>query len=281
MRQPPKVRRKAEIAPQPQAITGGLTAVSGAVGVAGAGVQPSPWTLHDKFISYDYGVVVGQAYPMGDGSLNVQALFVNGQSVVSIPEAPLDGSTYGRVNGSWARTPPLAPTADIDGVNPSQTQVVPSSGLRYVVGGQLASLQTTAKTGLIQAINENVANLKAVTAGVVLWGSFNATTGVITWSTQSGQSGNSMPAPVTALTGKFIICAVGGTVPPGSAPAGTYAASDQLMCDGTRWTHIFINTGTVFATNVTVNPTVLGAGNVQTALAALQTYADNMDVGTF
>lgn len=280
MRRPPKVTKQAA-KPAQQAVVGGLTQVGGGVGVAGAGIQPSPWTLHDKFISYDYGVVVGQAYPMGDGSLNVQALFVNGQAIVSIPEAPLDGSTYGRVNGSWARTPPLAPTADIDGVNPSQTQVVPSSGLRYVVGGQLASLQTTAKTGLIQAINELVSKIVAVTAGVVLWGSFNATTGVITWSTQSGQSGNSMPAPVTGLTGKFIICAVGGTVPPGSAPAGTYVAGDQLICDGTRWTHIFINTGTVFASSVTVSPTVLGASTVQNALTALQTYADNMDVGTF
>ena len=37
----------------------------------------------------------------------------------------------------------------------------------------------------------------------------------------------------------------------------------------------------MFATNVTVTPTVLGASNVQTALTAFQTYADNMDVGTF
>ena len=28
-----------------------------------------------------------------------------------------------------------------------------------------------------------------------------------------------------------------------AAPAGAYAAGDQLLCDGTRWTHIFINTG--------------------------------------
>ena len=218
---------------------------------------------------------------MGDGSINAQAIYVNGQVIVSMPEAPLDGTTYGRVNGSWARTPPLAATADIDGVSPSQTQVVPSSGLRYIIGGQLASLQTTAKNGLIQAINENTSRVNAVSSGVLLWGTFNATTGVITWSTQSGQSGNSMPAATTPMTGKFIACAVGGSTPPGSAPAGAYAAGDQLLCDGTRWTHIFINTGTVFATNVTVTPTVLGASNVQTALSALQTYADNMDVGTF
>ena len=276
----PPVKAAPKASPEPTAIIGGLTAISGAVGVGGPLSPPNPWQLHTGFISYDFGVVVGQAYPMGPGTVNAQALFINGQPVVSLSDAPFDGSTYGRVNGSWARTPQLAANADIDGVTPSTTAVVPSSGLRSVVGGQLATLQTTAKSGLIAAINENTSQIKAVLAGTVLWGSFNATTGVITWSTQSGQSGNTLPAPTVGLTGKFITCATNGSTPPGSAPAGAYTAGDQLLCDGTRWTHVFINTGTVFATNVTVSPAVLGAINVQAALTALQSYANSTDAGT-
>ena len=259
----------------------GLTQVSGSLTGGGPASPPNPWVMHGKWISYNFGVVIGNAQYMGDGTLNAQAIYINGQPVTSMVEAPQDGSTYGRANATWVRTPNLAANADIDGVAPSTTQVVPSSGLRSVTGGQLATLQTISKNGLIPAINEVNAALKSLSSGAVLWGSFNATNGVIVWSTASGQSGNALPTPTVAMTGKYLTCAATGSTPPTGAPAGSYPAGDQLLCDGTRWTHVAVNVGTVFATSVIVNPTVLGQNNVQAALASLQTYANTTDVGAF
>jgi hypothetical protein len=267
-------------APGPSQLSG-LTQVSGAAPSGGPAAPPSPWVMHGAWISYAGGVVVGNAYDMGGGSLNAQAVYINGQAVTAMPDSPLDGSIYGRSNGSWVRTPNLAPNADIDGVAPSLTAVVPSSGLRYVIGGQLATLQTVAQNGIIPAINELVGKVAAVSSGTVLWGSFSASAGTISWSTQSGQSGNTLPTPSTALTGKYLACSATGTTPPTGAPAGNYTAGDQLLCDGAHWTHVAVSLGTTYATSVIVSPVVQGQNNVQAALQSLQAYADTMDIGTF
>jgi microcystin-dependent protein len=256
-----------------------LTQAPGAQPQAGPQPPPTPWVKHGTFISYPRGVVVGQAYSMGDGTLNAQALYVNGKPIISMPEAPLDGTTYGRSNGTWLRTPPYAATADIDGKSPSPTAVVPSSGLRAITGGQLATLNTVSKTGLIPAINELNTTIKAVAGGMELWGEFSAADGSITWNTLSGQSGNALPTPDAAMDGVYLVCSQGGGVPPVGAVVEAYLAGDELLCDGDRWAHIEINSGTVYASTVVTSPVVLGQATVQASLAALQTYADSMDAG--
>jgi microcystin-dependent protein len=268
--------RKPPPAPTQQA----LTQAPGAQLQAGPQPPPTPWVKHGTYISYPRGVAIGQSYNMGDGTLNAQAIYINGKTVTSMVEAPMDGTTYGRANGTWMRTPSYAANADIDGKSPSPTAVVPSSGLRSVVGGQLATLATVNKSGLIPAINELNVTIKAVAGGMELWGEFNAADGTITWNTISGQSDPAdLPPPDPAMDGVYLVCSQGGSVPPGGAVVEAYLAGDELLCDGDRWAHIEINSGTVYASTVVTSPAVLGQANVQASLAALQTYADSMDAG--
>ena len=116
----------------------------------------------------------------------------------------------------------------------------------------------------------------AVPLTSALWGTFNATTGVITWNTQSGQSGP-LPPATSANTGNYIICAVAGSTPPIGAPVGSYTVNDQLLSDGTQWIHI-TSAGTVYASSVVVSPTIEGKADVQSALAAIDQIAQTAGV---
>lgn len=110
----------------------------------------------------------------------------------------------------------------------------------------------------------------ALEAGVEIYGVFDATTGVIRWNSNSGQSGNTLPPPANqALEGRYLICSTEGNVPPAGAPAEFYLAGDWLICNGVdAWFHIHTATS-IEAVDIELNPAVNGIGNVQDAIEAL------------
>jgi hypothetical protein len=116
-----------------------------------------------------------------------------------------------------------------------------------------------------------------VATATTLWGTFNASTGVITWNTQSGQSGNSLPPPSTVNQASYLICSVAGSTPPFGAPAGSYVANDWLLSDGTQWVHIG-SAGAMYASQVVVNPAVENHTDVQGALQAVDTLVQKSGV---
>ena len=171
----------------------------------------------------------------------------------------------------------FASHSEIDASVPPVDKAVSADGLRFVTAGQLSSLATATKSGLIPAINELKALVQGGLSGSTFWGVFDASTGFITWNPSSGQIGNSLPSPAPSNEGSYVICSVGGSVPPGGAPAGAYYPGDWLISDGsTQWYHLVTGTtGTINASSVVVNPAVAGQTNVQAALTTIYTASVN------
>jgi hypothetical protein len=84
-----------------------------------------------------------------------------------------------------------------------------------------------------------------------------------------------VPAP--SNIGCYLICSVGGAIPPITAPTGDYYPGDWLISDGaTTWYHLVTGTtGTINAAQVVVSPAVAGQTNVQSALQTIQTNSAN------
>ena len=171
----------------------------------------------------------------------------------------------------------FATYADIDGVNPPVDKAISADGLRFITAGQLNTLATASKNGLIPAINELKALVSGGLSGSVFWGVFDASTGSITWNPGSGQSGNALPAPAPSNAGHYLICSVGGATPPTNAIAGTYYPGDWLISDGlTQWYHLVTGTtGTINASSVVVNPAIAGQTDVQAALSTIYNASAN------
>ena len=145
---------------------------------------------------------------------------------------------------------------------------------RALVGASVTTLATAAKT-IVPAINEVKAAVDLVAIGSQFVGSFDATAGEITWTTASGATGNALPTASAANNGWYLIADVAGSLPPIGAAAGTYEIGDWLISNGTAWTHLqFGGVSAVTATQVTVNPAVAGATNVQAALTQLDADID-------
>jgi hypothetical protein len=99
-------------------------------------------------------------------------------------------------------------------------------------------------------------------------GSFDGSTGVITWVPEVGMSGG-LPPPSTTNTGWILICTVAGTDPPGF-PAGTYNVGDWVLSTGTSWNHLdFGGLTSATAGQIVVTPTILGGNDVQEVLGLL------------
>ena len=167
--------------------------------------------------------------------------------------------------------------SEIDSFTPPVDKAVSADGLRSITAGQLSALATATKTGLIPAINELKSLVSGGLEGSVFWGVFSGATGIISWNPSSGQAGNTLPLAAPSNMGSYLICSVGGSTPPGGAPAGTYYPGDWLISDGaTQWYHLVTGTtGTINAINVVVNPPVAGQTNVQSALTAIQASSMN------
>ena len=171
----------------------------------------------------------------------------------------------------------FASRQEIDSASPPVDKAVSADGLRSITAGQLNTLATATKSGLIPAINELKALVQGGLSGSTFWGVFDASTGFITWNPSSGQAGNSLPAAAPANEGCYVICSIGGSTPPVGAPPGTYYPGDWLISDGaSTWYHLVTGTtGTINAVSVVVNPAIAGQTNVQAALSTIYTASAN------
>ena len=171
----------------------------------------------------------------------------------------------------------FATHSDMDAAFPPSDKAASADSVRFITAGQLSSLSTATKSGLIPAINELRSLITGGLSGSVFWGVFNATTGAITWNPSSGQTGNALPSPAPSNMGHYLIASLGGSLPPIGAPAGTYYPGDWLISDGaSAWYHLVTGTtGTINASSVVVTPPVAGHTDVQSALAAVQAGAAN------
>jgi hypothetical protein len=185
------------------------------------------------------------------------------------PSVQNEAATKNYVDAKTANL--IASNGEIDSLSPPDTKVVSAAGLRSITGGQLNSLATQTKTGLIPSINELRSLVSGAVSGSVFWGVFDASNSTITWNPGSGQTGNALPAPSASNIGRYLICSNGGASPPTGASAGTYYPGDWVISDGASvWYHLQTGTSTsVSASNVSVAPPVGGQADVQSALAAI------------
>jgi hypothetical protein len=104
-------------------------------------------------------------------------------------------------------------------------------------------------------------------------GTMDASTSQVTYTISSGITPN--PGALVAAAqaaDQYVIVAVPGTIDagaPANAGGATVEAGDWLISDGVTWQVINVAAATVLASNVTVNPSVMGQTDVQGALDAL------------
>jgi hypothetical protein len=155
-------------------------------------------------------------------------------------------------------------TAGTDNVNP-----VCSAGLRGVTG-DLATLQTAAKTTLVASINELHATIGGMVSPLQLVGQYDPTTGNVTPQSGSPAVPGPLPPAVPSNDGWVFIVNNTGT---GKAPAPIVPMSpgDWVYSDGSTWRFLDTHMPQTIASNVSM--TSLGAGwtanNVQSGMQAL------------
>ena len=138
--------------------------------------------------------------------------------------------------------------------------------LSPAVAGQ-TNLQAAAANldGRITALNGEVEALIGVQRFV---GALHAADATITWTADSGVTGN-IPTAGTTNKGWYLICDTDGSLPATGAPSGTYVSGDWVISDGVVWTHLQFGSQSAVASQVAVNPAIAGAANVQAALTNL------------
>ncbi len=110
-----------------------------------------------------------------------------------------------------------------------------------------------------------------ITGSMQFIGTMNASTGAVLYTASSNISGNVLVDPST-VKDCYVIVSVSGTIPPGGYLAGSVCqVGDWIISDGVNWYLIQVSGQEVLAQDVAVNPTVLGAADVQDALEALVT----------
>jgi hypothetical protein len=145
---------------------------------------------------------------------------------------------------------------------------ISSAGLRTQMGGAAtaASLGTTATT-VVPAIHELSTRVNALTAAVVLIGTYDLVDVTPGAGSPFGPTPGALPGAAAGNRGwAVILTAAGPGVPP--APPGPLAVGDWLISDGAGWVHIPLHHPATAAANVTVGGTVsttIGT-NVQAAL---------------
>ena len=235
--------------------------------------SPLPWIVGDTISMRTTAANLRDFY---DANYPVTGGNLQGRMFLALdPTVQNEAATKNYVDTQTAHV--FATHGEIDSSIPPVDKAIAAEGLRFIIGGQLASLATATKTGLIPSINELRSLIAGGLTGSVFWGIFNATTGVITWNPSSGQSGNSLPPPAPSNAGHYLICSIGGAVPPGNAPAGTYFPGDWLISDGsTQWYHLITGTtGSINASSVVLSPAIGGQADVQSALQLVQTNSAN------
>lgn len=235
--------------------------------LAGQSVSPGDWLVSDgagwniiAIGSTDLAPVFASnviVSPPIIGQDNVQSaltalLTMIGQD--AFPEAPADGQIYGR-NGMAFNWQPVLPrsggtmlgTLILDGPPTSQSPPNQAATKGYVDGLIMGALE--------------------------FLGTMDASTSQVTYTISSGITPN--PGPLIAANlaaDQYVIVAVPGTIDPAAPSAAggaTVQAGDWLISDGVSWQVINVAAATVLASNVTVNPAIMGQTDVQGALDAL------------
>jgi hypothetical protein len=166
-----------------------------------------------------------------------------------------------------------------DGVSTPVAKAICSAGLQTVTG-DLDDLDTGAQATLVDAINETLERIVAMTGAIILVGTFNATTGQIDpgFNSPAGPTGTPVAIPVagSANQGWYAIVSTAGAGGSANVPAtpGGYAVGDWVLSSGTAWLHFQMNLGVINAGNVTINSftydsTTITVTNVQDAIEEL------------
>jgi hypothetical protein len=250
----------------------------------GAGV---PATLAPGELAYN---TTGHTLVVGDGASTVQNLVsparqveltgdqsIAGNKTIPVANLKLTGGLAGNVvqtdgagNLSFVASPPPTPATAAEMALATRNDVfdTPLASLG-IIGVPVAQLTTTEKT-IVPAINGLKAKVDLIASGTLFVASFDASTGVVTWTPGSGQTGNALPTAGAANKGWYLIASAAGSTPPTGAPAGAYSIGDWLISNGATWTWLaYGGTPSVTANNVAVSPAVAGATDVQAALTAI------------
>jgi hypothetical protein len=147
--------------------------------------------------------------------------------------------------------------------------------------GQL-SLATITPVARIHAASKGYVD-DLFTSAPLFIGVIDASTGLCTFTPESGFTNGQLPDPTTTDAGDYVICITPGTIPAGSPAAGIIMIKgDWLYCTGSIWTLINVGAvpgGQVFARDVIVAPTVFAADDVQEALEYIEQHLDDLPNG--
>jgi len=188
------------------------------------------------------------------GEDNVQTALTQLLSLIgqnAFPEAPTDGQIYGR-----------------DGQTKSWIATLPLSG-GTMVGSLILDGPPTATSPPNQAATRGYVD-GLVMGALGFIGTMDATTGNVTYTVTSGHPAGPL-LPANQAADSYVIIAVGGTVPSGPVAGAVVNTGDWLISDGVNWMVIHVAPMVMLASNVTVNPTILGQTDVQGALNVLAT----------
>jgi hypothetical protein len=117
-----------------------------------------------------------------------------------------------------------------------------------------------------------------VTGTLTLIGTFDASTGQVTFSYASGVPNGPLPPADASNLNEYVIVSLAGLPPIGPPETQIICqVGDWWVSDGTEWLYLPIGGTQTAAINVTLIPAVFGADNVQTALEAAEAITDALD----
>lgn len=236
--------------------------------LAGTQVNPGDWLISDgaawNVVSIGSGGSTGPIFANGvivsppvNGQDNVQSALTSLLSLIgqdAFPEAPADGQIYGR-----------------NGLALNWQTVLPISG-GTLLGPLLLDGPPTAQSPPNQAATKGYVD-GLIMGALEFLGTMDASTSQVTYTVSSGITPNPGPlVPAAQAKDQYVIVAVPGTIDaaaPAAAGGATVQAGDWLISDGVSWQVINVAAATVLASNVTVNPSVMGQTDVQGALTSL------------
>jgi hypothetical protein len=142
--------------------------------------------------------------------------------------------------------------------------------------GTLSNLQTSDKSNLVNAINEQETRLDLLANSLIYGGTFDASTALVDGVTQAGTDaglvvGQPLPTGVTT-TNVFVVITVQG-IGVAPAPVGlVLEINNWLVSNGTSWEYLQLGIPATTANLVAFNPSgTLSSTNVQSALTELDT----------
>lgn len=139
--------------------------------------------------------------------------------------------------------------------------------------GPLSNLQTSDKSSVVNAINEQETRLDLLANSLIYGGTYDASTNLVLSVTQAGTDAGLVPnnpLPTgAATTNVFVIVSVAGTGAP-PAPVIYLDSGNWLVSNGTSWDYLQLGIPATVASLVAYTPTGnISATNVQDALDEL------------